>query len=239
MQKLLVIACLLPSHNGRDQAQDEKKAGWYMEEGNPHIEVRALQVEDAPALFNLEYDFETDRIYTLHVREHLLRAPEDESDDEETGKAALSFDLVETPVDPPIYKNYFEGTITVADIEERVRRAGGGYVALANGEVAGGILLGIEEWRSVAQVHEMITGRQYRRYGIGSLLLRCASDWARERDCWAITLETQNINYPAIQFYLRNGLEVWSINRHFYPPGPYAHEIAIIMGKQLSSQCER
>jgi ribosomal protein S18 acetylase RimI-like enzyme len=81
----------------------------------------------------------------------------------------------------------------------------------------------------------MIVGRQYRRYGVGSLLISCASDWARHHECWAITLETQNTNYPAIQFYLRNGLEIWSINRSFYPPGESAHEIAIFMGKRLSS----
>ena len=43
----------------------------------------------------------------------------------------------------------------------------------------------------------------------------------------------QNVNYPTIQFYLRNGLEVWSINQHFYPPGLVEHEVAIFMGKKL------
>ncbi len=208
------------------------------EEGNPRIEVRALRVEDAPALFDLGYDFETDRIYTLRIRECLLNGQR-EGGNEATDRTALSFELVETPIDPPLYKNYFEGHTSVEEIEERVRQAKGGYVALADGAVAGGVLLDIEKWRSVVQIQEINIGRHYRRYGIGSLLLKCASDWARERDCWAITLETQNTNYPAIQFYLRNGLEVWGIHRHFYPPGPFAHEIAIVMGKHLSSQCER
>ena len=107
-------------------------------------------------------------------------------------------------------------------------------MALADGQIAGGILLRVEERRSVARVEHITVGHQYRRYGVGSLLLNCAADWARKRGCWAIVLETQNINYPAIQFYLRNGLEVWSINQHFYPPGPFAHEVAIFMGKRLS-----
>ena len=201
------------------------------EEGNPRIEVRALRVEDAPALFELGYDFETDRIYTLRVRERLLNG-QGEYENEDAGRTALSFELVETPIDPPLYKNY---CASVEEIEERVHQAKGGYVALADGEIAGGVLLSIEEWRSVVQIREINIGRHYRRYGIGSLLLKCASDWARERDCWAITLETQNTNYPAIQFYLRNGLEVWGIHRHFYPPGPREHEIAIVMGKSLLS----
>ena len=95
--------------------------------------------------------------------------------------------------------------------------------------------MNVEEWRSVARIEHIIVGRQFRRYGIGSLLLSCASDWARNLHCWAILLETQNVNYPAIQFYLRNGLEVWSISQQYYPPGSVEHEIAIFMGKKLWS----
>ncbi|HEU5227364.1 MAG TPA: GNAT family N-acetyltransferase [Ktedonobacteraceae bacterium] len=203
-----------------------------MDEETPHIDVRAVHANDAPALYELDYDFETDRIYTLRMRDCLLQSEGGAGGGE---KATFAFELIETSVDPPIYKNYRDIWDTLAKIEARLQSADGGYIALADGQVAGGILLRVEEWRSVAYVEELIVGRQFRRYGIGSLLLSCASDWARERDCWAIVLETQNINYPAIQFYLRNGLEVWGISRHFYPPGPLSHEIAIFMGKRLSS----
>jgi GNAT superfamily N-acetyltransferase len=97
------------------------------------------------------------------------------------------------------------------------------------------VILLNEGERAVARVENIIVSRHFRRYGIGSLLLSCAADWARERGCWAIVLETQNVNYPAIQFYLRNGLDVWSINQNFYPPGPNEHEVAIFMGKKLWS----
>jgi len=205
-----------------------------MDEETPHIEVRAVHVSDAPALHKLDYNFETDRIYTLRTQNRLLQGEGEPGAGE---KLVFAFELVETPVDRPIYKDYY-GEHTLEDMEARLRSAEGGYVALAGGEVAGGILLSVEEWRSVARIQEITVGHQFRRYGIGSLLLKCASDWARKRGCWAIVLETQNINYPAIQFYLRNGLEVWSINQHFYPPGPAVHEVAIMMGKRLSSTPE-
>ncbi|MBE3559827.1 MAG: GNAT family N-acetyltransferase [Ktedonobacteraceae bacterium] len=207
-----------------------------MDEGTPHIEVRAVHVRDAPAIQNLDYNFETDRIYTLRVRERLLRGEQDEMNGGE--KKVFAFELLETPINRPIYKDLSEDIHSVADVETRLRSAEGGYVALAGGELAGVVLLKVDEWRSVAQVQDLIVGHQFRRYGIGSLLLTCASDWARERGCWAIVLETQNINYPAIQFYLRNGLEVWGISRNFYPPGSAAHEVAIFMGKRLSSAPE-
>ncbi len=204
-----------------------------MDDGeSPHIEVRAVQLDDATALHQLDYSFETDRIYTLCVRGQLAQ---DEAVSIPSTKSALAFELLETPVDPPLYKSYREFETALADVEARIRTTAGGYVALADGQVAGGILLNIEEWRSVTRIEDIIVGRQFRRYGIGSLLLSCASDWARKHGCWAILLETQNVNYPAIQFYLRNGLEVWSINQYFYPPGPVEHEIAIFMGKKLWS----
>jgi GNAT superfamily N-acetyltransferase len=211
-----------------------QKAGLPMDEETPHIEVRAVQVNDAPAIYNLDYNFETDRIYTLQVQERLLRS-NGENEGCQQEPPALSFKLVETPVDPPVYKNFFADNVTVEDVEARLSEAEGGYVALADGQIAAVILLHVEEWRSVVRIDELIVGRQYRRYGVGSLLLNCASDWAREHGCWAIVLETQNNNFPAIQFYLRNGLEIWGINRNFYPPGPISHEVAILMGKQLSS----
>lgn len=211
----------MPDHGGRMEAE------------SPHIDVRTVLIEDARALHELDYSFETDRIYTLRVRGRL--APATDSDPHSQANPALTFELFETPVDPPLYKSYREFERTLADVEARLRGVEGGYVALANGQVAGVILLNVEEWRSVARIEHIIVGRQFRRYGIGSLLLSCASDWARNHHCWAILLETQNVNYPAIQFYLRNGLEVWSISQQYYPPGPVEHEIAIFMGKKLWS----
>ncbi len=196
----------------------------------PAIEVRSVNLADAPALHNLDYSFETDRIYTLRVCGIL--AQNDESSPL-SARPALAFELWETPVDPPLYKSYRAYDRTLAEVEARLSSVDGGYVALAGGQVAGVVLLKVEQWRSVARIEDIIVGRQFRRYGIGSLLLKCASDWARNRGCWAIVLETQNVNYPAIQFYLRNGLEVWSINQHFYPPGSIEHEVAIFMGKKL------
>ncbi len=189
----------------------------------PHIDVRAICVDDAVALHALDYSFETDRIYTLCIKGSI---PQD---------TTFSFELVETHIDPPHYHDYREYEGTLAGVETRLRTTEGGYVALADGQVAGAVLLNVEEWRSVARISDIIVGRQFRRYGIGSLLLSCASDWARKHNCWAIVLETQNVNYPAIQFYLRNGLTIWSIHHHFYPPGISEHEIAIFMGKKLRS----
>ena len=201
-----------------------------MDELTPAINVRSVSLADAPALHRLDYSFETERIYTLRVGGSLAQS---DNSPYAPGRPALAFELWETPVEPPLYKSYREYDRTLAEVEARLSNIDGGYVALAGGQVAGVVLLTVDQWRSVARIGDIIVGRQFRRYGIGSLLLNCASDWARNRGCWAIVLETQNVNYPAIQFYLRNGLEVWSIHQHFYPPGLVEHEVAIFMGKKL------
>ncbi len=204
-----------------------------MNEDTPHISVRSVRLDDALAMHQLDYSFETDRIYTLRVRGPLAHG---DAGAGAASEVALAFELLETQIDPPLYKDYRGYEVALAEVEAKLHRIDGGYVALADGQVAGVILLNVEDWRSVAQIEDLIVGRQFRRYGIGSLLLNCACDWARNNGCWAILLETQNVNYPAIQFYLRNGLEMWSINQHFYPPGSVEHEVAIFMGKKVSSR---
>lgn len=202
-----------------------------MKLATPRLDVRVVTVDDVPALQRLDCSFETDRIYTLHVQEALTRGttrPNPSGD-----SCSLSLTLKESFVDPPFYKNLGENNFSQAEVEAKVRAAQGGYVAMADDQLAGAVLLDVEEERSVARINLNVVGRQFRRYGIGSLLLSCATDWAREKGCWAIFLETQNNNYPAIQFYLRNGLEIWSLDPHFYPPGPTEHEVAIFMGKRL------
>jgi len=49
----------------------------------------------------------------------------------------------------------------------------------------------LKEWRLVARIEDLIVGRQFRRYGIGSFVAQLCSDWARKHGCWAILLETQ------------------------------------------------
>jgi ribosomal protein S18 acetylase RimI-like enzyme len=209
-----------------------KKVGFALDGEMPHIDVRAVHNSDAAKIQELDCSFESDRIYTLRIENRLLQ---NDNGSPLSSKSSFTFELLEMPVDPPIYKKCWEYENTLADVETKLRRCEGGYVALADGIIAGCILLKVETWHAVAHIQDLIVGHQFGRYGVGSLLLTCAADWGRKRGCWAIVLEAQNNNYPAVQFYLRNGFDVWSINQHFYPPGPIEHEVAIVMGKRLKS----
>src|SRR5258708_36688814 len=119
-----------------------------MDEETPHIEVRAVHVNDAPALHQLDANFETDRIYTLRVRNHLMQ---ENSDAGGENNLAFAFELVETPVDPPIYQDSHEYQKSLELIEAQLQRIGG-YVCLAGGGGAGGGLFYVDAGHEGAHI---------------------------------------------------------------------------------------
>src|SRR5947209_11654449 len=106
----------------------EEKTGEVMDGATPHlnvrVDVRAVNVDDARALHELDYSFETDRIYTLRVQGKIVP----DSRPSTLDKPALTFELVETPVEPPLYKNYCEYGGTLEAVEAKIRSLDGGYV---------------------------------------------------------------------------------------------------------------
>jgi ribosomal protein S18 acetylase RimI-like enzyme len=56
----------------------------------------------------------------------------------------------------------------------------------------------------------------FRRSGIGRRLFDQAVEWSRNRHCSQMVVETQNINVPACQFYVRKGCQLGAINRYAY-----------------------
>ena len=76
---------------------------------------------------------------------------------------------------------------------------------------------------------------QFRGQGIGASLLARAADWARQRSCTQLKIETQNVNVPACRFYASQGCELGVIHRHAYAGQPHvAHETMLIWYLRLS-----
>ncbi len=68
-----------------------------------------------------------------------------------------------------------------------------------------------------------------RQRGIGSELLRRAADWARQRGCTQMKIETQNVNVPACRFYAKHGCELRTIDCNAYAACPdIAHEAMLL-----------
>jgi len=64
--------------------------------------------------------------------------------------------------------------------------------------------------------------------GIGTQLFRRAADWARERGCGELKVETQNINVRACRFYAGQGCRLGAIHRHAYREEHVAHETMLL-----------
>jgi GNAT superfamily N-acetyltransferase len=72
-----------------------------------------------------------------------------------------------------------------------------------------------------------------RREGIGSALLRRSADWARERDCTQLKIETQNTNVAACRFYAACGCRLGGILRHAYQEPDLAQDVMLLWYLEL------
>ena len=63
----------------------------------------------------------------------------------------------------------------------------------------------------------------------------CAPNWARQRGCTQLKIETQNVNVPACRFYASQGCELGVIHRYAYAGRPQvANETMLIWYLRLS-----
>lgn len=65
----------------------------------------------------------------------------------------------------------------------------------------------------------------HRRQGIGRKLFAASIQWAKQRHCSELKIETQNINVSACRFYERQGCRLCSINRSAYDQCPEEIEL--------------
>ena len=151
--------------------------------------------DDEAGLAQIETSFSTDRIYRVQ-------------------RGDLSFGLVTEPVDPPLYKSYGGA----GREPERLRQMGHVYVAEQDGVLVGICAADLSEWNQRVQIERMYLSPAWRGKGIGRALLTTAIDYARSIGSWCVWLETQNVNYPAIQFYQRLGFRLCGLDQRLYDP---------------------
>lgn len=95
------------------------------------------------------------------------------------------------------------------------RRIGGAVIAHNTADVD---LL--ERRTDLAALWDLRVEPAMRRSGVGRSLFAAAEDWARERQCTELQIETQNVNVPACRFYLSMNCALRSIDRLAYPDLP-------------------
>lgn len=107
---------------------------------------------------------------------------------------------------------------------------GNSFGAYHNGQLTGWIIGERREWNNSFYIENILIREDYRRQGIGIQLIKSAIKEARRSGCRVIELETQNTNYPAIQFYRRMGFNITGLNTRLYAD---SDEIALYMTLDL------
>jgi streptothricin acetyltransferase len=122
---------------------------------------------------------------------------------------------------------------------DRARRAdvigqGLSYGAYVDGKLAGVVLVEKRGWNNTLHIEDIEVLPERQGQGIGRMLLEKAVAAGSAEKVRAVTLETQNTNYPAIQFYRKNGFEIDCIDLSLYTNNDATDgEVAIIMKRKL------
>jgi ribosomal protein S18 acetylase RimI-like enzyme len=186
--------------------------------------IRPLRPDDVPCLSGL--DFEITSSWALAVQK-------------EVQGLAVTWRLQPQQLAEPFRSTGFAPT--AEEWAELGRNLGAGlrdgFVVEAQGRPVAMIELGVEAWREVGVVWNLLIHRPHRGRGMGAALMRAAVSWARERDLRALTLETQTNNWTALNFYQRMGFKPCGLDDHFYTNRDLAAgEVALFWYRELGEE---
>jgi GNAT superfamily N-acetyltransferase len=183
------------------------------DKGLPAVLIRPLRwPDDLAALEALDTSFTTDRVYRLR-------------------RGLLAFELVEEAVDPPIHKTY---PLLHSDFQ-RLREMEHVVVAEAEGALVGLAAAAFSAWNRRVQVEDFYVAPPVRGRGIGRGLMDSVVAYARRAGARCVWLETQTINYPAVQFYQHLGFRLCGLDEQLYDAATLdSKEIALFFALDLT-----
>ncbi len=161
---------------------------------------------DGAAIRSIDTSFTTDRVYRFG---------------RERGGFGFAFPLVTTT---PVTKSY-----PVPDEDP----GPGSFVAEADGEVAAFGQVEPPAWNGRAVVRHLYVSAAHRGRGAGTALVEAMSDDARAAGARCLWVETQNVNHPAIHFYLARGFYLCGFDESFYDPVETPGEFAFFFSLPL------
>jgi ribosomal protein S18 acetylase RimI-like enzyme len=159
------------------------------------IALRPLRwPDDRLPLLRLDTSFATDRIVRLERTEDGVR-------------------LNLATADPPIHKSYsLAGEIDAIPQYDWVR------IAELDDEIAGVATMAMETWNRRAVLRHLYVTSKARRIGVGQALITAALEAAREMNARCLWVETQTINYAAVEFYRWAGFAWCGFDTSLYDP---------------------
>jgi ribosomal protein S18 acetylase RimI-like enzyme len=190
-----------------------------------HIETHPFDIEVLTEYETISIAFEVGSIYRVEAVNN--------------GLGGLM--LVEEPVSPPYIKDYDfheDGPPTAWPRQFDMRNWG--FLLARDGESAppiGGAAIArntdgvnmLEGQSDLAVLWDIRVRPEQRGQGIGAALLRQAAEWACQRGCRMLKIETQNVNAPACRFYASQGCELGVIHRYAYANQPHVADETMLI----------
>ena len=144
----------------------------------------------------------------------------------------ISFKLLVRKLSKPYKKIWNEEEAVINRYKEMI--GDGISILVSSGNRTAGVLIAEKrDWNNSAYIEKLQIADEFKRTGIGSRLITKFVQLTAERGYRIIHLETQNTNYPAIQFYLKNGFSVTGLDMKLYEGDESKDEVAIYMAREL------
>jgi ribosomal protein S18 acetylase RimI-like enzyme len=161
-------------------------------------------VRDADGVAGIDTSFTTDRVYRFG-REH--------------GGFGFALPLLTRS---PLTKSY---ALPTADPGECA------FVAEADGAIVGFARVASPAWNGRAAISDLYVSAPRRGQGVGRALLDALAASARASGARCLFVETQNVNYPAVQFYHATGFYLCGLDESFYDPIEFPGEFALFFAR--------
>lgn len=173
--------------------------------------IRQMQREsDVKQLTDFDASFSTEYIFTVFVNE-------------------ISVEIKEESLPIPVYKNY-----SFDLIKQDIVQADFAVVAEIEKSIVGFATVIYREWNNQVVLTGLFVLPEAKGKGIGRALVEAAIDYAKAKSARCLIVETQNINYPAIQFYRKMKFEFCGFDTALYNPADISsNEIAFYFCKNL------
>ena len=107
----------------------------------------------------------------------------------------------------------------------------GAFVAEVDGAVVGFAQVEAPSWNGRAAVPALYVAPQHRGKGVGRALVAALAAQARSAQARCLFVETQNVNYPAVQFSLATGFYLCGLDKSFYDPIELPGEFAVFFAR--------
>jgi GNAT superfamily N-acetyltransferase len=159
-------------------------------------------------------------------------------------RQAARFTLVEVPLPAPFTRDYDKCESPASWARRWDLSSWGMLGAWCDRQRIGSALVAwrtpalamLEERDDLAVLWDLRIAPDFRGRGVGARLFAAAADWARQRGCTQLKIETQDTNPAACRFYARMGAEL-----HTVRPDAYAHlpgEAQLLWYLDLKAPCE-